>query len=134
MLLSSVLTLLKIKAWTPQNSQFWHSPVIIKRYSSNSSKKLYLFYSCSNHLRQTLMWPISKRKTKNKIQNFVIYFLIWNQKTNFKIYLSFFKFDYWKQKQTNKKFDSILILKTISKNKNQNFRIHFLISNQKMNL
>ena len=81
------------------------------------------------------MWPISKRKTKNQNQNFVICFLMWNEKTNFKKYISFFTFDYWIEKRKTKKncfwiyFDS----KSISKNKNQNFRIHFLISNQKMN-
>ena len=81
------------------------------------------------------MRPISKRKTKNKNKNFVIGFLIWKEKTNFKKYISFFTFDYWIEKRKTKKncfwiyFDS----KSISKNKNQNFRIHFLISNQKMN-
>ena len=62
--------------------------------------------------------------------------MIWNEKTNFKKYISFFTFDYWIEKRKTKKncfwiyFDS----KSISKNKNQNFRIHFLISNQKLNL
>ena len=49
MFLSSVLMLLKIKVRTPQNFQFCYSPVVIKKYASNNSKKLYLFCSCYNH-------------------------------------------------------------------------------------
>ena len=81
------------------------------------------------------MWPISKRKTKNKNQNFVISFLIWNEKTNFKKYISIFTFDYWTEKRKTKKncFWVYFDLKSISKSKNQNFGTHFLISNQKMN-
>ena len=82
------------------------------------------------------MWPISKRKTKNQNQNFVICFLIWNEKTNFKKYISFFIFDYWIEKRKTKKNPVFWIyfdLKSISKKKNQNFRIHFLIPCQKMN-
>ena len=81
------------------------------------------------------MWPISNRKIKNKIQNFVIRFLIWNEKTNFKKYLPFFKFDYWIEKWKTKKkiILNLFCLKPISKDKNQNFQFHFLISNQKLN-
>ena len=81
------------------------------------------------------MWPISKSKTKNENQNFLISFLIWNDKTNFKKYISFFTFYYSIGKRKTKKdcFWIYFDLKSISKNKNQNFRIHFLISNQKMN-
>ena len=81
------------------------------------------------------MWPISKRKTKNKNQNFVIRFLIWNEKTNFKKYLSFLKFHLCIEKGNTKKkfFWNYFDLKPISKNNNQNFWVHFLISNQKMN-
>ena len=85
--------------------------------------------------KQTFVRPISNQKTKNELQNFEYNFLIWNEKTNFKKYLSFFKFDYWTERWKTKK--NILwicfYLKPISKNKNQNFRIHFLIWNQKMN-
>ena len=94
------------------------------------------YFRFRTHLsKQTLMWPVSKRKTKNKVQYFVIRFLIWNKKTNFKKYISFFKFDYWLGKRKTKKyfFGIYFDLKPISKNKNQNFQIHFLISNQKMN-
>ena len=49
MFLSSVLILLTIKGWTPQNSQFCYSPVVIKKYTSNIGKTLYLFNTCSNH-------------------------------------------------------------------------------------
>ena len=81
------------------------------------------------------MWPISKSKTKNQNQNFAISFMIWNDKTNFKKYISFFTFYYSIGKGKSKKdcFWIYFDLKSISKNKNQNFRIHFLISNQKMN-
>ena len=50
-------------------------------------------------------------------------------------HLSFFKFDYWieKWKMKEKFFWICFDWKLISKNKNQNFRIHFLIRNQKMN-
>ena len=82
------------------------------------------------------MWPISKRKTKNKNKNFIICFLIWNEKTNFKKYISFFTFDYWIEKRKTKKklFLNLFWFKINFKNKNQNFRIHFLISSQKMNI
>ena len=81
------------------------------------------------------MWPISKRKTKNQNQNFVIRFLIWNEKTNFKKCLSFLKFHLCIEKGNTKKkfFWNYFDLKPISKNKNQNFWVHFSISNQKMN-
>ena len=61
--------------------------------------------------------------------------MIWNEKANFKKYLSFLKFDDWIERwKTRKNFFGICFdLKLISKNKNQNFRIHFLIWNQKIN-
>ena len=67
------------------------------------------------------MWPISKRKTKSKIQNFVIHFFIWNDKTNFKKYLSFFKFDYWIEKRKTKKKFKINFQKQKSKFSNSFF-------------
>ena len=61
------------------------------------------YFRFRTHLsKQTLMWPVSKRKTKNKVQYFVIRFLIGNKKTNFKKYISFFKFDYWIGKRKTK--------------------------------
>ena len=52
-----------------------------------------------------------------KIPNFVIPFLTWNEKTNFKTFFIF----------------SILIQNQFQKNKNLNCRMHFLIWVQKMN-
>ena len=61
--------------------------------------------------------------------------MIWNEKTNFKKYISFFTFDYEIKKRKTKKncFWIYFDLKPSSKSKNQNFGIHFLISNQKLN-
>ena len=66
MFLSSALTLLKIKPWILQNSQFCYSPVVIKKYTSNSSKISYLFCSCSNQITFfAKVFDIRHRKSSN---------------------------------------------------------------------
>ena len=58
-------------------------------------------------------------KWKNEFQKISLIFQIWLLN--------------WKMKNGKKNFWICFDLKPISKNKNQNFRIHFLIWNQKMN-
>ena len=83
---------------------------------------------------ETLVRPISNQKTKNELQNFENNFLIWNEKTNFEKYFTFqIWLLNWKMKNEKKIFWICFYFKPISKNKNQNFLIHFLISNQKLN-
>ena len=61
--------------------------------------------------------------------------MIWNKKTNLKkiSFISQIWLKHWKRKKTKKNFWLFFDLKPILENKNQNFRIHYLISNQKMN-
>ena len=84
---------------------------------------LFIFSCCS-------LWRISS----NENYNFIICFLIWNKK---RISKSIFHFSIlsitWKNKNRKQFFFLIYFdLKPVSKNKNQNFRIHFLIWNQAM--
>ena len=105
--------------------------------------------------KKNCFWIYSDLKSisKNKNQNFRFHFLISNQKINFK---KFFHFSTLVMKLKNEKFSKFVFflskktsytfstwiktvfwiyfdLKSISKNKNQNFRIHFLIPSQKIN-
>ena len=70
-----------------------------------------------------------------QITKFVIRFLIWNEKANFKKHFSFSNFEYQIKNEKRKQifFKIYFDLKPISKNQNQNFRIPFSIWNLKMN-
>ena len=81
------------------------------------------------------MRPISKEKRKIK---FKVSLFVFRFETKKRISKNIFHFsnliiELKKEKQKKIFFWIYFDLKPISKNKNQNFRIHFLISNQKMN-
>ena len=84
-------------------------------------------------IKAILKRPISKRRTKNKNKNFVICFLIWTEKTNFKKFHSFFKSDYWieKRKIKNNCFASILIKNKFQKKQIKIFEFIFWFMIQK---
>ena len=81
------------------------------------------------------MRPISKEKRKIK---FKVSLFVFRFETKKRISKNIFHFsnliiELKKEKQKKNFFWIYFDLKPISKNKNQNFRIHFLISNQNMN-
>ena len=113
MFLNSVMTLLKGKAWTPQNSQFWYSLVVMKRYTSNSSKKLYLFCSCSIHFID-----IALRKYRWKIILFSKVFDRRNQKCSF-VWVNFIQ-SYFSVRE--------ILLRYLTKKKKKKIGVNFIHS------
>ena len=118
--------------WWHIRCEHFMSKLLIYKQLRLSYSKLYVLIFCT--FQFFMFWfKTDFVKWKFQFRN-SLFDLKWKNESQKISSISQIRLKHWKRKNEKKIFFWLYFdLKPISKNKNQNFRIHFLISNQKMN-